>query len=542
MRLRLTVAMLLLVAVTLIVTTISSYFLIHHASVASAQQELAAQAQASSEAILSGPRVTKASFERELKIITDAGSFASIQVLRLYPDGTIEGSVPNGVTLAELNVPRLRNGLQTTGHTSSQLVYSAVPTPITRFRDYVPVLVMTRQARDPANGFRYFFGVGAIGLVVAALVAAGLARRFTRPLVAAATATHRIASGDLDATVPVHPHEIPEFAQLAESINTMGTNLVRARDQERQFLLSVSHELRTPLTSIRGYADAIVDGATDDTTAAATVISGEARRLERLVQDLLDLARLDADRFSLKVEPTDCAEVVRQVAAGFRPRATELGLELLTEPDSDEPLWVAADSDRLGQVVANLVENAASFADHRIVVGAGSVSGVATIWVVDDGPGIPTDQLSKVFGRHFISDRVSGRRKGAGLGLAIVSELAAAMGAGVRAESPVAEGRGTRMVVWFRPEGTAAPAWPGPAIEQRPALPGQASADPGPGPAIPLDPAPPPMITAAALLSPPGGDTPRGDSPSPTVPGATPDSDTVTPEAPEATPVTKATE
>jgi two-component system OmpR family sensor kinase len=492
MRLRLTVAMLLLVAVTLVVTTISSYFLIHHASVSAAQQELADQARASSQAVLSGPRVTKASFRRELKIITDAGSFASIEVLRLYPNGTIQGTVPPGVTLAELNVARLRDGLQTTGHTSTQLVYSAVPTPITHFRDYVPVLVMTRQARDPANGFRYFFLVGAIGLVVAALVAAALGRRFTRPVVAAAGATRRIASGDLDATVPVHPHEIPEFAQLAESINTMGASLVRARDQERQFLLSVSHELRTPLTSIRGYADAIVDGATDDTTAAATVISAEARRLERLVQDLLDLARLDAHRFSLKFEPTDCAEVVHQVAAGFRPRATELGLELVTEPEPGEPLWVEADSDRLGQVVANLVENAASFAEHRMVVGAGSVAGVPTIWVVDDGPGIPPDQLAKVFGRHFISDRVSGRRKGAGLGLAIVAELAAAMGAGVRAESPVAEGRGTRMVVWFRPGGTAASGEP--------------------------EALPPPVITAAALPNPPGDATDGGEAPSPAVP------------------------
>ena len=212
----------------------------------------------------------------------------------------------------------------------------------------------------------------------------------------------------------------------------------------------MSHELRTPLTSIRGYADAVIDGATDDPVAAASVISSEARRLDRLVQDLLDLARLDADRFSLNLGPVDCAEVVRRVATGFRPRAVELGLELLAAPGSEQPLWVQADSDRLSQVVANLVENASSFAESRIVVGAGSVGGTPTVWVTDDGPGIPTHQLSKVFERHFISDRVSGRRTGSGLGLAIVSELAAGMGAVVRAESPVAEGHGTRIVVLFQ--------------------------------------------------------------------------------------------
>ncbi len=113
-------------------------------------------------------------------------------------------------------------------------------------------------------------------------------------------------------------------------------------------------------------------------------------------------------------------------------------------------MWVEADPDRLGQVVANLVENASSFAEHQIVVGAGTIGGRPVVWVTDDGPGIPADQLAKVFERHFTSDRVSGRRKGSGLGLAIVSELASAMGASVGAQSPVADGHGTTMVVWMR--------------------------------------------------------------------------------------------
>jgi signal transduction histidine kinase len=387
--------------------------------------------------------------------------------------------------------------------------------------------------------------VGAIGLAIAALVAAALARRFTRPLVAAASVTRRIATGDLDAKVEVSPHEIPEFAQLADSINAMGANLVRARDQERQFLLSVSHELRTPLTSIRGYADAVIDGATDDPVAAATVISSEARRLDRLVQDLLDLARLDADRFSLNLEPVDCAEVVRRVATGFRPRAIELGLELVAAPGSDEPLWVRADSDRLSQVMANLVENASSFAESRIVVGAGSVGGTPTVWVTDDGPGIPTNQLAKVFERHFISDRVSGRRKGSGLGLAIVSELAGGMGAVVRAESPVAEGHGTRIVVLFqaRLHDPDQPLGPSPAQPPAPPLPAPAPGRPPPTAATPPDSPIPAMPSAASLLgsfplSPPIDPIPStaGDPatryPGDPVPGRTVDSD---PEVPTGT-------
>jgi signal transduction histidine kinase len=452
MRRRLTIAILLLVAATLVVTSIGSYVLIQRAAISSGQEELAGQARAVSVALSGTTYRTRAAFNREQKVITQTGAFDSIDLVALQPDGSITGpQLPPGITAAQLHLPRLREGLQTTGHTSSLLAYSAVPTPLSAVTGFLPVLVVTRQIHNPANGFRYFILVGAIGLAMAAVVAAALARRFSRPLVAAVNVTRRIASGDLDATVPKAAHQDPEFTQLADSINVMGANLVRAREQERQFLLSVSHELRTPLTSIRGYADAVLDGATDDPSAAAAVISTEASRMERLVQDLLDLARLDADRFSLRTQPVDCAQIVAQVVDGFRPRAVQLGLELIAMSASAVPVWVSADPDRLGQIVANLVENAASFAAGRVTVDASTVAGRPAVWVTDDGPGIPADQLSEVFERHFVSDRVPGRRKGSGLGLAIVSELAAAMGATVEVESPVAGGRGTTMVVWFTP-------------------------------------------------------------------------------------------
>jgi signal transduction histidine kinase len=457
MRRRLTIAILLLVAATLVVTSVGSYLFIRRAAISTVQQELTGQARAISTTFTSNTAITRRSFAHEERVIAQAGAFTGLEVVGITRRGTLIGTLPAGVTVARLDIPALRSGRQITGHTVSLLAYSAIPVPIARVTAYLPVLVITRQIHNPANGVRYFLLVGAVGLALAAVVAAGLARRFTRPLSAAVTTTRRIASGDLDATMPVRPREIPEFAQLADSINTMGGNLVRARDQERQFLLSVSHELRTPLTSIRGYADAVVEGAAEDPAAAAAVIGSEARRLERLVQDLLDLARLDADRFSFDLQRLDCAAVALGVIDGFRPRAADLGLALVVAPGSDRPLWVEADADRLSQVVANLVENAASFAAHRVVVGAGEVGGQAAVWVVDDGPGIPSDQLSRVFERHFVSDRVRGRRQGSGLGLAIVSELAAAMGASVRAESPVAGGRGTRMEVWLRPSPPTTP-------------------------------------------------------------------------------------
>jgi len=510
MRRRLTISILIVIAVTLVFTTVGSFFFIRRAAISTTQQELAKQARATSRTFSSRANITRTTFIKELKVISSAGAFAGINIVDLEPDGTIKGRLPAGITEAQLNIPALQSGEQVTGHTRSLLAYSAVPIPLAKVSGFVLVLVVTRQIHNPINGLRYFVWVGVIALAIAALVAAALARRFTRPLVAAAAATGRIAAGDLEATVAVRPREDAEFAQLAESINAMGANLVRARDQERQFILSVSHELRTPLTSIRGYADAVIDGATDDPTAAAVVISTEARRLERLVQDLLDLARLDADRFSLDIRSVDGAAVVRQVADGFRPQVQALGLELTTAEGSEAPLWVDADSDRLGQIMANLVENASRFALHRIEVGsgvvpgarsgvaarAGSSDGAPSLWVADDGPGIPPDQLSRVFERHFTSDRIGGRNQGSGLGLAIVAELATAMGAEVRAESPVADGRGTRMVIRFRTTSTTPSTPPSP-----PAVPPSRRPPPPPGSALPPPPSPAPPV--GGLAAPP---------------------------------------
>jgi two-component system sensor histidine kinase BaeS len=506
MRRRLTLAIVALVAGTVLVTSVASYFLIRHDSLTTSQHQLSAQAQAISQTLSSGIAGPKVGFRRELQVVEDTGALAGIDVVALTTNGTIRGHLPAGITPSMLDIPALQAGRQTVGHTSSLLIYATTPTPLTKVTKFLPVLVITRQIHEPADGIRYFALVGLIGLALSALVAAGLARRFARPVAAAVTATRRIASGDLDATVPITPHEDREFAGLAESINAMGANLVRARDQERQFLMSVSHELRTPLTSIRGYADAVIDGATDDPAGAATVISAEARRLERLVGDLLDLARLDADRFSLDLRAVDCSEVVREVVDSFRPRARQLGLELVTAPGSDVGVWVEADPDRLGQVVANLVENASSFAEHQIVVGAGTIGGQPVAWVADDGPGIPADQLAKVFERHFVSDRVSGRRKGSGLGLAIVSELASAMGASVGAQSPVADGHGTTMVVWMRAAARPDAARPDTGVDD----PAQHRIHPG-GPSAEAGPVGRPLIGPPAIELPPVASPVPGD-------------------------------
>src|SRR5207342_2446691 len=160
---------------------------------------------------------------------------------------------------------------------------------------------------------------GLVVLALAAAVAVWLARRLTRPIHEIERAAQQLATGDLSARAAVPLSTDDELAALATTLNEMAAQLDAARDSEHAFLVSISHDLRTPLTSIRGYAEALADGTLDDAdpegrARAATVIGAEARRLERLVRDLLDLSRLDSREFSLSPRPCDAREVVRDAA------------------------------------------------------------------------------------------------------------------------------------------------------------------------------------------------------------------------------------
>jgi signal transduction histidine kinase len=167
------------------------------------------------------------------------------------------------------------------------------------------------------------------------------------------------------------------------------------------------------------------------------------------VADLLDLARLDAHQFSLYAAPVDARPVVIDAVDAFSPAAAEIGVELVVEPG--DPVPVHADSQRLAQIVANLVENALKFATSRVVVGVSTVGApggdVVELRVDDDGPGIAPADLPRVFERLYTSRTVPGRTLGTGIGLAIVRELASAMGGDARVE-PI-DTVGTRFVVTF---------------------------------------------------------------------------------------------
>ena len=286
---------------------------------------------------------------------------------------------------------------------------------------------------------------------IAALIALGLsagasswlARRLTRRIDDIDIAASAIAGGDLRARVAVDADAESELASLAGTINRMASDLEAARANERAFLMSISHDLRTPLTSIRGYAEALRDGTLDhsdptERRRAADIITSEARRLERLVRDLLDLGRLDRREFSLHPIPIDLATLIDDTVRGFTPSAADHSISLTCQPS--EPVPMTLDPERVAQIVANLIENALKFANGAVEVAVTTSADAVQIEVTDDGPGVAPDELSRVFERLHTVRSSPGRSVGTGLGLAIVRELALAMHGSVSVDNVMPTG------------------------------------------------------------------------------------------------------
>jgi signal transduction histidine kinase len=474
MRRRLMLAMVGLVAVVLVIAGAGTLILTRNAARHQAESQLVSEVNSITSSRIGSESLKVLSVVRKTLKLEDA------DVIEIDRAGNVVTPLPEGLTPGDIDVAAVQSGQTTSGRKGST-VYAVAPVKLSAevlarlqarrhsaFEGTFAVL-LTRDVGDLGPSWGYFIIAGGAALLVAALVAWQMSSRMARPLVEAMEVTGRIASGELASRVPVRSGDYPEFASLAGSVNGMAQSLEDSRDRERHLLLAVSHDLRTPLTSIRGFAEAIQDGAIEDSAQAADVIIAESRRLERLVGDLLDLTKLEARQMSIALRPTDAAEVVTTTAEGFRPAAAKSGLGIAVQvPGHDgvsaavPPPPVAADPDRLAQLLANLLENAMTFARTTVTVRLADdpASGSSIITVDDDGPGIAHGDLERVFERFYRADRGPNRQMGSGLGLAIVAELAAAMGGTVRAESPVNGNGGSRFVVTLRQWKAAVPATP----------------------------------------------------------------------------------
>ncbi len=307
----------------------------------------------------------------------------------------------------------------------------------------------------PGKFFNDFFlrpllYAGIMAFLLAILLAAWLTGSVSRPLQHLAAAAGAIARGDYKQRVT--PEGPDEVRGVAESFNRMAAQVDATQTAQRDLVANVSHDLKTPLTAIAGWSQALLDGAADTPEGrqrAAATIYNEAGRMTRMVNELLDLARIESGQLQLTLRSVDLSAVIADVHRGQVPRARARQIDLTIDAPPVPP--VMGDPDRLAQVFTNLADNALTYTPsgghvHLAVrAGDGFVDGIVT----DDGPGIPAQELPRVFERFYQLDKSRVRadegRRGSGLGLAIVKELVAAQGGTVHVSSE--PGHGSTFVV-----------------------------------------------------------------------------------------------
>jgi signal transduction histidine kinase len=280
----------------------------------------------------------------------------------------------------------------------------------------------------------------ATGIALAGLLFWWLSRRLTEPVRALTRATQDVAAGRYDVEIPASKGG-DEVSLLSDRFRRMVERLAEAEKLKRSFLMSVSHELRTPLTAIRGHVEAIREGVVSEpeqVQASLEVVAAETDRLERLVGDVLDLAKLQAHRFTVRHEEVDLGRVLDHAYGAFAEEARRREIDYRVEADGEPPV-IVSDGDRVLQVISNLLSNAFHWTPNggRVDLELAATNGAVTIDVVDSGPGVRTEDRERIF-QPFISQDTDGT----GLGLPIARELALALGG--RVELTSESGRGSR--------------------------------------------------------------------------------------------------
>jgi signal transduction histidine kinase len=280
------------------------------------------------------------------------------------------------------------------------------------------------------------------GVIVAGLLGLYFSRRLVEPLRKLSRAADDVAAGHYGVELP-KPRGGDEIAHLSSRFSDMAAKLSEGEQLSRNFLMSVSHELRTPLTAIRGHVSALREGVIDDPVlrdASLGVISEEAIRLERLVGDVLDLAKLDAHRFTVLQEEVDMQQLCERAYTAFGDVARRRSIDYRSDIEA-RPV-ILTDGDRVLQIISNLLANAFRWTPEggRIELELSASNGAVSVAVADSGPGIGAAERERIF-RPFWS-RDGG---GTGLGLAIARELALALGGEIELSSE--PGRGSRFVL-----------------------------------------------------------------------------------------------
>ncbi|HEX2944643.1 MAG TPA: ATP-binding protein [Clostridia bacterium] len=290
--------------------------------------------------------------------------------------------------------------------------------------------------------FRYFLISMGAAILIAVILIYIFSLRLSHPLKQIKTAASRIASGEFEKRLDIKSKD--EIGDLARTFNQMAVALQNIEEMRRGFVANVSHELRTPMTSIRGFVDGILDGTIppEKQSHYLTIVRDETLRLNRLVNDLLDLARMEAGEVKLNFTVFDINELVRKCVIKLESLLLEKGLTVDADFE-EEDLPVRADSDSIERVIYNLMHNAIKFtpAGGKISIATLKRKDKAEIVIKDTGIGIEQSDLDMIWDRFYKADKSRSRDKtGTGLGLAIVRNIINEHGQDIWAESRPGEG------------------------------------------------------------------------------------------------------
>lgn len=350
------------------------------------------------------------------------------------------------------------------------LAYAEVEVPMQEGASgrYLVVAIPARDV-DPPWGqlVGVFIILGSVVLIIAAAIGYALARSITGPLHRMTAAAEAMAHGDYQQRLTVRGND--EVAQLAESFNRMTEAVDRTNRAQRDLLANVSHDLRTPLTSIDGFSQAILEGEIqndDGYRKAATIIHDETQRMQHLITDLIDIARLEGGVLDIAPQPLDLNELVSIEIAQVQEHIRQANLILQTNLGTLPPIY--GDSNRIRQVVRNLLDNAIKYARPHTTIQlttsnlttnlarplSGEVAFGDTLrtgaWVsltlANETEPIDPLELARVFDRFYRGDKSRSRREGSGLGLAIVRDVVLAHGGRVEATS---DDSATVFTIWL---------------------------------------------------------------------------------------------
>jgi signal transduction histidine kinase len=285
-----------------------------------------------------------------------------------------------------------------------------------------------------------FLLAGAIAAVIALVLARWLARGMTQPLRDMAEASRRMETGDYSTRVLTSTRD--EVGQLATAFNRMSRELENLEASRRDLVANVSHELKTPITAIRAHLENLLDGVEQPNSQTLEIMLAQSERLGRLVEQLLDLSRLESGDVPLRREPVSLAPLVALVMSEIEVACADREVEVVSDLSDDLPT-IEADSERVHQVIFNLVDNAVRFTPEggEVRIEAHRHNGSVEVSVADTGVGIPADALPRLFERFYRVDPARAREDGGtGIGLAIARSVVEAHGGSIRAESAPGHG------------------------------------------------------------------------------------------------------